>query len=309
MLQSVTKGELFDSRQEREAVAVADDNLEEAKSLDEIQNSESVDLSGPKAVGQHKVMVTGELLRGLKAEIGDELVLVVQDKNNMQQAVVATISGVIDFGLPNMQSRIIWMDFKSLRESLHLADEVSEVAVTLAPNTNLETMKTKLQNVVGPSLVSETYLEISGFFKDVMGLQNAIFNVVIFIVFSIVIAAIVNTSLMTVMERTREIGTLMALGYKRKHILFLFLSESACIGLLGGVTGVMVVTTLLSILSHAGITFALPGQTLKTVLYPAVSFAFLMFVLTLAIVSALVAAFIPSYRASHLKPVEALAKS
>jgi len=142
--------------------------------------------------------------------------------------------------------------------------------------------------------------------RDAMRLQNAVFAVVLGIVFIIVIAAIVNTSLMTVMERTREIGTLMALGYKRRHILLLFLAESAAIGLGGGVTAMALAGGLLAWLGARGIPFTLPGQTVSTVIFPVASASFLVLALLLAVASAVVAAFVPAYSASRMKPVEAL---
>jgi putative ABC transport system permease protein len=139
-----------------------------------------------------------------------------------------------------------------------------------------------------------------------MNLQNVIFNLVLLIVFSIVISAIVNTSLMTVMERTREIGTLMALGYRRFHITLQFLIESAVIGLIGGLTGMALAIAILFVLNKHGLAFALPGQSVTTVLYPTIKVAFLAKVFLLALSSALGASFIPAYRASKMKPVQAL---
>jgi ABC-type antimicrobial peptide transport system permease subunit len=83
-------------------------------------------------------------------------------------------------------------------------------------------------------------------------------------------AAIVNISLMTVMERTREIGSLMALGYRRKHILTLFLVESVVIGGLGGVLGLMTGILGIGILNFSGLSVKLPGQVIATTLYPTV---------------------------------------
>ncbi len=304
---SVPQGAMLDAARERSA-AVVDDDLTEAVPLDAA--GPAVAAGGPRAppraAGFHQVLVTPGLFRGFNAAVGDELVLLVQDPDNMQQAVVATLTGVLDYALPNAQNRMVWMDLATLARTLGLGDAVSEVAIAIRPGTDLERARDELQAAVGDTLIAETYLEVAGMLRDAMRLQNAVFAVVLGIVFIIVIAAIVNTSLMTVMERTREIGTLMALGYKRRHILLLFLAESAAIGLGGGATALALAGGLLSWLGTRGIPFTLPGQTVATVIYPVATASFLALSLLLAVASAVVAAFVPAYGASRMKPVEAL---
>ncbi|MCB0357281.1 MAG: ABC transporter permease, partial [Bdellovibrionales bacterium] len=261
------------------------------------------------STGYHQLLVTPSLLKGLGAQMGDEVVLLLQDKNNMQQAVLASITGVVDYALPTSQTRIVWMDSATLASRLATNNEVSEIVVKTQPGWELEPIQQELQHRLGGDLIVETYLEVAGFFKDVINIQNSVYNAILFVVFAIVISAIVNTSLMTVMERVREIGTLMALGYRRKHILFLFLCESAFIGLTGGLAGLLFIRTLLWILSIKGLRFPLPGERIPTIFYPFVELPFLIFVLILAVTSALVASFFPAYRASRMKPVDALAQT
>jgi len=308
--QAVVDGRLFDSSLEISAAAVADDNLEEAAGLDEQKKRGSKPaIAAAKAAATHRIAVTPTLMRGMNASLGDEVVIVVQDKNNMQQALIASIVGVIEFGLPGAQSRMIWMDFRTLQERLALTNEVSEIALLADSQNDPGQVKDRLKAAVGPGHEVETYLELSGLFRDAIMLQNMIFGIVVMVVFLIVISAIVNTSLMTVMERTREIGTLMALGYKRIHILALFLVEAAVIGLTGGAAGLATAFGLISLAGWRGIDFALPGQNIKTVLYPFVPASFLLLALALSMASALVASFLPAYRASRMKPVEALSKN
>lgn len=304
---SVVQGKMLDSALERETEAIQDEELGEASFLDEDSGSDLPQLKNTS--GYHQAMLSADLFQGLGAEIGDEVVVLISDKNNMQQALIATISGVMDFALPTVSAKVMWLDYRTLAQSLALEDEVSELAIATNPRISAEAAAESLQALAGDALVAETYLELSGFFNDAFGIQNAVFKIVILIVFSIVISAIINTSLMTVMERIREIGTLMALGYRRRHILFLFLCESAMIGVLGAVAGIFVASVILGIMGSVGLDVTLPGQQVPTVLYPRVPPEFLAFVMLLAVTSALVAAIVPAYRSTRLKPVDALSKS
>lgn len=302
---AVQLGQMMDPQKEESSTAAPAEDLEEAVGLDG-RASMTVEEAGPKAGGYHQIMVTPSLQRGLKAEIGDEIVLLLQDRNNMQQAVIARLVGVVDYGLPNMNARMAWMDFRTLQTTLHLDEETSEIAFRVRDQGRVDAIKDELSRSLASEYFVETWLDLSPFFRDIMGLQNIVFGAVLVIIFVIVIAAIVNTSLMTVMERTREIGTLMALGYRRKHILLLFLGEASVIGLTGGVAGVVFVAILMSILGRVGIVMKLPGQQVATVLYPEVQPTFIALVLGLAVGSALVAGLLPAWRASRMKPVQAL---
>jgi putative ABC transport system permease protein len=307
---ALLKGKLIDSSLEKEAVTVTDDDLSEAKGLDDEVSDPAKEVASakthPKAVGNHQLMVTPSLMRGLNAEIGDEVIVLLQDKDNMQQAIVATLVGAVDFAMPGAAARMAWMDFGTLQKAAGVQGQASEIAIRIKDTADYELVRDHLRAKLDGNLTVQTWIELAGILRDSMNLQNVIFNLVLLIVFSIVISAIVNTSLMTVMERTREIGTLMALGYRRFHITLQFLIESAVIGLIGGLTGMALAIAILFVLNKHGLAFALPGQSIATVLYPTIKVAFLAKVFLLALSSALGASFIPAYRASKMKPVQAL---
>jgi putative ABC transport system permease protein len=302
---SLSFGKIINSSEEKESSVVEDNNLEEAVGLDIIEKNSQSDHKA-KSVGYHQLMVTPSLMRGLQAKIGDEVVVLLQDKDNMQQALVAQLVGVVDFAMTGSQVRMAWMDFKTLQNIAGIQNQTSEIAIRIKDKADVNKVQKQIVDEISNAYAVQTWLELAGFLRDAMALQNAIFNLVLLIVFSIVISAIVNTSLMTVMERTREIGTLMALGYQRIHIIFLFLVESVVISVAGGVSGTSLVGLILFYLNKNGLVFALPGQSITTILYPSVSVLFIFKVLLFAVASALLASFDPSYRASTMKPVQAL---
>jgi putative ABC transport system permease protein len=288
---AVQQGEMLDSSRERMASAVVDEELVEAAGLD----GSAPPPPSPKAVGQHQILVTPSLMRGMGAALGDEVVVLMQDKDNMQQALVARIAGVVDLGMPGTAARMAWMDLKSLQTTLAVEGLASEIALRL-PNgdEDVDAAKARIQATLPPDQIVETWLDVGGFFRDAMAVQDVVFSAVVGIVFAIVIAAIVNTSLMTVMERTREIGTLMALGYRRRHILTLFLGEAATIGAAGGLLGLAVGSGVVAALHVQGLAFRLPGVAEATRIFPAVGAQFLLLVLGLAVAAALISGLLPA---------------
>ncbi|MGE4233968.1 MAG: ABC transporter permease [Bacteriovoracia bacterium] len=285
----------------------AKEDLEDAPDLDSqpiVKKASSNKLRNNTT--HHPVLLTPALARGLKAEIGDEMVIILKDSFNMEQAVIAIFAGTLEMNLPMSASKMVWIDLETLQNTLGVKNQASEIALKADEKLGLKTIQKNLTTKLGSQMIVERWDEVAGFFSDVMGLQNAVFKIVLAIMFVIVSSAIINTSMMTVSERVREIGTLMAIGYKRSHILSVFLIESATIGLLGGITGVTIGSSLVFLMRGLGLRFSFPGTRVPIVIEPFVTLDFVALVLFLSCISALVAALYPSYRASRLSPVKAL---
>lgn len=144
----------------------------------------------------------------------------------------------------------------------------------------------------------------SGFVLDTIGSITNTISIVLGGVagISLVVAGIgiINTTIIAVLERTREIGVMMAIGAKREEILFMFLTESALTGLIGGTIGVSfgaVLSQLTSFIATSILNVPLPsGLSLEIVLL-GVGFA---------VLTGTLAGIYPARKASKLRPVEAL---
>jgi len=123
---------------------------------------------------------------------------------------------------------------------------------------------------------------------------------------------ITNTMFVSVMERTREIGILKALGYKPKQIMGMFLSEAALSGVVGGVGGTILGYVLSFILGGSLSMFGgfgmggRPGQTSSTTFTPVFTPELVAFSLLFPIGIAVLAGLYPAWRASRMNAVVAL---
>lgn len=111
--------------------------------------------------------------------------------------------------------------------------------------------------------------------------------------------------LMSVYERVREIGTMLAVGVRRWQIMLLFLWEAVALGLFGGLGGSAAGYLLVRWLGWRGVTLRPPGGEL-TIIRPNVGFGFLCAVVGFAVVSTVLAALYPARKAARLRPVDAL---
>jgi putative ABC transport system permease protein len=112
---------------------------------------------------------------------------------------------------------------------------------------------------------------------------------------------------MNVLERVREIGTMMALGIRRGNILALFVMEGAFLGALGAFLGLLLGFIIVSVAARFGIRIPAPGSSIKFVLYPFLTPSFIIQSFVLTSLGAAAVSFWPAYRASRMRPVEALA--
>ena len=111
---------------------------------------------------------------------------------------------------------------------------------------------------------------------------------------------ITNTMFTAVLEKTKEIGIMKAIGAKNKDILLIFLFHAGVVGLVGGILGVLFGIGISSLLS--GVVSTPNGANVKTV----VTINIVLLSLSISLLAGLIAGFIPAYQGSKLKPVDAL---
>ena len=113
---------------------------------------------------------------------------------------------------------------------------------------------------------------------------------------------IANTMFTTVLEKTREIGIMKAIGAKNRDIMMIFLLNSLLVGVVGGILGVVLGTIVSSMMSNIGIMMGMGRMGSATLITPRL----ILYAFGIAVGIGIVAGVVPAYRASKLKPVDAL---
>jgi putative ABC transport system permease protein len=189
---------------------------------------------------------------------------------------------------------------------LRMEGKVTEYGVAVEPLESADDVAAALKAKLGADYEVHTWNELFPFVKTLMGTQDFIFSIISAVFLAVVLLGIVNSMLMTVLERTREIGTMLAVGMRRRQIVQLFLLEGAVIGAVGATLGLIVGFALVSIAHQKGIPLPSPGATVPSILRPFVSARFMVGAFIGTPLGAAVATLWPAYRASLLRPVEAL---
>lgn len=258
------------------------------------------------AAEREAAVLTPELVRTLGLKLGQRAALLTNDKEGSLSAADLPVVGIYGQpGLPLPEKKTGFVPLAMAQELLHMQGRATEIVVAIDDLKALSTVKAAIAAAVGPAYEVSTWSELFPFLKDAVASWRFMSNLFTGIFLTVALLGIVNTMLMSVLERTREIGTMMALGVRRRSILALFLLEATVLGCLGGLVGASLGTALVFRIGQSGLHFHMGTATLHV--HPFVDAGFFVFALVLTSVGAVLAAIWPALRASRLRPVTALA--
>lgn len=189
---------------------------------------------------------------------------------------------------------------------LRMEGRVTEYAVAVKRFEDAPEVRDRLAAALGPELEVHTWEELMPFIQEITSAQDFLLSMVAAIFLVIVLLGIVNSMLMNVLERVREIGTMLAVGMRRRQVVTLLVLEGTALGIGGGVLGALLGVGLTAFLHWRGIQLTAPGAAVENTLRPYVTPAAVLLSMLAAVVGASLAALWPAFRASRLRPVDAL---
>ncbi len=259
-----------------------------------------------KAGDDAKTLLGFELADSFHVVAGQSVALQTTSPSGRANSLDLGVKGLSTSAFPLENKRVLTTTLATAQSLVGLEGKVTEYAVAVDDIEQVDEVAGRLRVALGPEFEVHTWREIQPFLRDVIVRQNFILSMVALVLLVIVLTGIINTMLMSVFERVKEIGTLLAVGVRRRQVLTIFLIEAAVIGLLGGLGGALLGRTIVFALSHAGIKFDLSGLNAVNVLRPQVTVAFTLSAVAVAIVAAILAGLWPAWRASRMNPVDAL---
>lgn len=252
------------------------------------------------------ILGTG-LAASLGVKTGDTIVLLANTPSGGINAIEGHVRGLVSTSLKAFDDSLLRMGIDSARALLRVSG--AHVWIITLRNTDmtekamrsLETEKT----LTGFDLTP--WMKLADFYNKTVELLTRQIAVVKLIIGIIIILGISNTMTMSVLERTTEIGTAMALGVRRRRILGLFLLEGGLLGGIGGLVGVAIGSLAASLLSYVGIPMPpAPGMSMGFTASIMITPAIIRDALLLAVATTLLASIYPAWRASRLVIVDAL---
>lgn len=192
-------------------------------------------LSSPQASAE--VMLGEGLARSLKAEPGSSLTLLSSTADGALNALDVRVRGVFSTGIPDMDKRLVYTDVLTAQKLLNKA-RISSLGVFLR---SMEAVPGARARVAAqfPELEVQNWETQAFFYRSVRDLYDRIFGALGLIIFLIVIFVVTNAMAMAIIERTREIGTLRALGTLPRQLLRSLALEGMVLGGGGAALGAL----------------------------------------------------------------------
>ncbi len=264
-------------------------------------------LDAPRPRGGAGIVIGKGLAQVLNAKPGSILTLMSSTVNGSLNAVDVTVVGVVSTGIADVDKRIAMVDIDTA-QSLLLTKKVSILSVYLDSMEATEPTKAQLAQMFGAKIEVRTWLQQALFYQSVKSLYDRIFGFLGVIVLVIVLFAVTNTLAMAVLERTREIGTLRAMGTTPREVMRLFTLEGLVLGSGGAIAGMLLAGGVALALLYFDVQMPPPpGRTNGYPLVVAVSLPmYATAALLVAALSAIASLFV-SRGAAHHNVVEALA--
>ncbi|MDZ7331055.1 MAG: FtsX-like permease family protein [candidate division KSB1 bacterium] len=259
----------------------------------------------PSDLDEDEVILASGLAKALKANIGDYLTLMVTTTSGALNAVDVKLVGVFSTGVPELDARLLKVKLATA-QNLLVTDRVTKIVVVLKATEITDLAAEQISKLL-PDYKIKKWYELATFYQAVVKLYNTIFGFMGVLIFIVVLLASSNTMMMSIFERTKEIGTLMAIGTSGRRLLTNFLLEGLVIGVIASVTGLVLGFLLSFAINHAGIMMPPPpGSTFGYPLNVHYVLSIYLGSFIFMVITAIVSTLIPAAKAARMKIVDAL---
>src|SRR5690554_364506 len=266
--------------------------------------------------GKLEVVMGTALLEKLDRRVGETVTILMNTAFSSLRGVTFKIVGRLETGLKVLNEHLFYLPLDQAQRILEMEGQVTEVLLVTSKRNLVKKVLPKVKELIAERGADGRYLALS--FKeasDIMAfleMANIIYNEVY--VFLVLLGCIVMimTMIMIVKERTKEIGTMMALGLESKNILQLFLIEGAIMGSIGSFLGALSGLLFTGYLAKHGIDFGEAvgafdaAHLINPIIYPVSSPGNAIFAFVLGSIIVTIACLIPARRAARLEPTEAM---
>ncbi|MBN2198242.1 MAG: ABC transporter permease [Candidatus Aminicenantes bacterium] len=269
-------------------------------------------IEGSRTIAPGTILVPELLARGMKVKIGDVAVVVATNEDGSVNGFQFTVGGILR-SVTGPGGRDGYIHIEDGRRILRLEEpSVSEVAVRLKKIGSRDEVVARLEKTLGehknaqgrPVFEIHGWTKLTPFFNIVQMIDVMTFFIQLMLI-AVVLISIMNVMLMAVYERTREIGTMAAIGTQPGRIISLFLLEGLGLGLLGAAAGAALGSLAVVLLNVSQVRFNF-GQQKGLILSSKMNPVDILTISLIVVAVTLLASLRPARRASALDPIKAL---
>jgi ABC-type lipoprotein release transport system permease subunit len=242
----------------------------------------------------------------LKLNAGDQVNLSVNTSNGDVQEQIFTVRGIYTTNTYGFDNGTIFLPLAKAQAITQTQNHASTIFIVLKDTSFTDSVVAALK---GASLKVLTWKDLNSLMVDYESMAQSYISIFYMIILAITASVIINTLIMSVYERTREIGILSAIGMRGGRIMGLFLAESSLLAIGGVIMGLLLGLFSVYLFNIKGFyigNMGLTGILITNTIYAKLTLNDTINVSTMTFVVTLLAGLYPAITASRLQPVEAL---
>lgn len=254
------------------------------------------------------VILGNGLAKSMNARIGDWLTLMSTTADGALNAVDVKVVDTFDGGMTEYDQRAIVVPLQTAQMLLNTR-KVKKLLVTLDDTEKTDRLYSEISQLAranGYRIAIRKWHEQAAYYNQVRQFYQQVTGFISLILFIIVFFSTSNTVVMSIVERTPEIGTLLSMGTSRWQTLKMFFFEGVLIGIFGGLLSAVFAFGISLLINRFDILLPPPGMTdgYPLMIRNVVDFYFKIFLVT--VIVAAFSSLLPAFRVTRMKIVDAL---
>ena len=263
--------------------------------------------------GDGGVVIGRKLMQRLETRLGKRVVLMSQDPDNAIADRGFRIVGVYKAELESLEESIVYAGRDVVQNMLGMGTDVSEIAILGFDYRTPDSLRSNIRSVASVDSEVLSWLELDPYLSTMMRVMNGFVLVWMVVIFLALSFGLVNTLMMAIFERVREIGLMRALGMRPSAIVYQILVESLLLLLLGLLVGNLIaIVTIIPLKDGIDISVVAQGMEMmgaSSMLYPVLQWPDLVLANAVVIFLGIITSLLPAWRAAQYRPVEALSRT
>jgi putative ABC transport system permease protein len=263
--------------------------------------------------GTAEVAITAGMANELGLKPGDKFTALTRTATNGTNGKTFTVTGVILLSDTDYANRVFFLDWLAAGEYLRMGRNALQIQVFLNKPADADAATPKIRALLpAGELDAKVWHSVKGIYSF-LAMADFMYAIIASIFYVLASTVIFNTTMMSVLERKREIGTLGALGMEPGKIVALFLSESVLIATVGSIAGLVAGFTIVQTVGRVGIDIgmmggkSISGMGFSQVIYPSLSAYRYAFIFAIGLAISFLASWLPARMAARIEPAAALA--
>jgi len=249
------------------------------------------------------------MARDLKLKLGDILTVVTQTAYGSMSARNFRVVGIYDFDSPTIDRKIFLIPIESAQYLLDLSGSASELFIIINHADDARQVAQKISPVLGEGYKVSAWQDQGAIYFFLL-LVRYLYEIILILIVLLSAFTILNTMFMTVLERTREIGMMKALGMTNRQLVVMVILEALVLGMIASFIGAVFGTGLSYYASTHGLDMSKTVENMDfptfNIYYGDFSWTYVFTGFVVGVVCATLAAIFPARRAAKMEPTEAL---